>query len=342
MSLALGDVGPGGVGGWRWKEGSFDSTWASQTTSKMGLFRFKLDPTKNIDRQSNVNKTAVITGATLGLGRETTYWLAEMGVGRIILAVRSASKGEEMQKELVKRFPGCKVEVMLCDLSDLKSVKSAAESFVQNNETLDILILNAGINPPDVRTLTKDQLELGYQVNHVAGFALIAGLLPALTKSEHARILLLSSDMHYIGKIDFDNLNGERNYSADEVYSKTKLMAVVLAKELARRLPKNVVALSVHPGFCETTIVTGQQPDTFRSKLLKFVAYPLVGRDARSGGANAAWAALTPEAKDRSGDYVCTLNFKGAKQIASDEALGKKLWERSIKDAGLEGVDIGI
>jgi len=262
-------------------------------------------------------KTAIVTGATLGLGKESTIWLAELGVGRILLAVRSVEKGEAFKKELEAQFPKVKVEVLMCDLANLSSVKEAAQTFMKSNDKLDILILNAGINPPETKTITKDGLEIGYQVNHVAGFALIAHLLPALIKSEHSRILILSSDMHFIGKVDFENLNAEKKYSADDVYSNTKLMAVVLAKELARRLPKNVVALSVHPGFCKTTIVIGQQPDTFRSKLLQYVAYPLVGRDARSGGANAAWAALAPEAGEKSGEYVCTLKFKSPKAIAS-------------------------
>ena len=192
-------------------------------------------------------RRAIVTGANSGIGLIAARELARHGAA-VVLACRNPAKGEAALAEVRAAAPDADVTLAALDLADLASVRAFAEA---RSEPVDLLVNNAGLMAPP-RQVTKDGFELQLGTNHLGHFALTGLLLERLRAGEAPRVVTLSSGAHRMGKIDFDDLQGERRYFRWTAYGQSKLANLLFMRELDRRvraagLPLTSVA--AHPGL---------------------------------------------------------------------------------------------
>src|SRR6185436_7008191 len=205
------------------------------------------------DIPDQTGRTAVITGANTGLGCETAAALAAKGA-HVVLAVRNLDKGKDAASLLSQRNPGARVTLQELDLTSLQSIRDAADQIRSDNDTIDLLINNAGVMYPPKAT-TEDGFELQFGTNHLGHFALTGLLLDRLLAVEDSRVVTVSSTGHRIrAAIHFDDLQWQRGYSRIGAYGQSKLANLMFTYELQRRLARHgtTAALAAHPGVSST------------------------------------------------------------------------------------------
>ncbi|CAB4402759.1 unnamed protein product [Rhizophagus irregularis] len=284
----------------------------------------------------------ILTGATDGIGKEMARILAKSNPKRLILPARNIEKGNKLL-EYIKSSNGNanNVEIWEMDLADLQSVKNFANKFIKEVGELHILINNAGIVVQNQIIKTKDNLELQFQVNHLAQFLLTLLLLDTIKKSVSAelpgKIALTSSEANQFGEIDFDNLNLEKgNYwNPIKSYGNTKLMKVIVAKELGRLVQNdNITTYSLHPGMISTNI--NHMNNRYTTYLVNLLAM-VFGITAEQGAINTLYPVFSLENKE-TGKYYHEGIEKEPNKVANDQEIAKKLWdvsEKILKDHGM-------
>ena len=292
--------------------------------------------TEDIPDQSG--RTAVVTGANSGLGAATARELARKGA-TVVLACRNTAKGDEAAAAIRDAAPGARVEVAKLDLADLASVRAFAAA---QTAPLDVLVNNAGLMAPPRRT-TKDGFELQLGTNHLGHFALTGLLLDRLRAGDAPRVVTLSSGAHRMGKIAFDNLQGERRYFRWNAYGQSKLANLLFMRELDRRaraagLP--ITSVAAHPGYSATNLQTASPPAVDRAVMA--VLNRVVAQDADHGALPTMYAATV--AGLPGGSYVGPDGrgeLRGAPALvsmsgrASDPETARKLWEVSEELTGV-------
>lgn len=163
-------------------------------------------------------KLAIVTGANSGTGKEAARKLAGAGA-TVIMAVRSAAKGEQAKKDILTDHPGAEVQVRRLDLADQASVQEFAEQMIADVRPVDLLLNNAGVMMLPARHETVDGFEMQLGTNFFGPFALTVRLLPALLKAKAPRVVTMSSNNQ--GPIDFDNLNWESGYNPIGAYARS-------------------------------------------------------------------------------------------------------------------------
>lgn len=265
-------------------------------------------------------RTAVVTGANTGIGRETARGLAQRGA-RVVLAVRDLAKGEAAKQDIQATTGRTDVEVMRLDLADLESVRTFAADAKARLDRLDVLVNNAGVWPTS-RQQTKQGFELTFGTNHVGTFLLTQELLPLLRQAARARVVVLSSALHYRGAIDWDDLMFERRkYAATTAYNQSKLANMLFVKALARRLQGSGVTVNgVHPGVVATELAR-DYPKLFVKLFHLFLLTPAQGAQC------SLFVATSPTLEGVSGEYFEKSKAKPAAKAAQDEAAQERLWE---------------
>lgn len=271
-------------------------------------------------------KICLVTGGTNGIGKSTALELARMGANVIIVG-RNAQKTSKVVEEIRSATGNMKVDSMLADLSSQQDVRQLADEIRSKYSQLHVLINNAGgffMN----RQISIDGIEMTFAVNHLAGFLLTNLLLDMIKTSGHTRIINVSSDAHASGKIEFDNLQGERYYSS-RAYDNSKLANILFTTELARRLQgTNVTVNSLHPGL----VATG-----FAKNNGKFIALlistlmPLVGRSAAKGAKTSVYLASSPDVEGIMGKYFYNSHPIPTAPQANDMVIAEKLWNVSAE-----------
>src|SRR5882757_7535291 len=204
---------------------------------------------------SQLGTTAVVTGATGGLGYETALALAKAG-SEVILTGRDDQKGHAAIEKISREMTAANISYERLDLASLASVADFAER-MQARQSLDLLINNAGVMALPRRQTTADGFEMQFGTNHLGHFALTARLMPLLRRAGAPRIVSVSSLAHRTGFIDFDDLQGVRAYSPWKAYGQSKLATLMFALELQRRSDAagwNLISNAAHPGFARTNL----------------------------------------------------------------------------------------
>jgi NAD(P)-dependent dehydrogenase (short-subunit alcohol dehydrogenase family) len=250
------------------------------------------------DMPDLTGRTAVVTGANSGIGFHTARELAAHGAD-VTLAVRNAGKGAEARDRILAEAPAATVTVGSLDLADLASVRAFAEAWsTEHPEGLDLLINNAGVMAIPRRT-TADGFEMQFGTNHLGHFALTGLLLPALVARPRSRVVTVSSGAHRFGRMDFDDLMGQRRYLRWRAYGQSKLANLLFTSELQRRLDLNAIpmlALAAHPGYADTNLQNvGPQMDG-RSWMAKAMASAngILAQSAEMGALPTLFAATAP------------------------------------------------
>jgi NAD(P)-dependent dehydrogenase (short-subunit alcohol dehydrogenase family) len=200
-------------------------------------------------------RTAVITGATGGLGLETARVLAGRGA-TVVLAGRDPVKLDTAASQIRSAKPDASVHMAEVDLASLESVKKAAAELAARYPNLALLINNGGVMFPPYG-LTKDGYELQFGTNHLGHFALTGLLMPQLLAAPGSRVVTVSSNAHRGGRINFEDLNSSRRYRRTSAYGQSKLANLMFTYELQRRLAAaeaQTIALAAHPGTARTDL----------------------------------------------------------------------------------------
>ena len=245
---------------------------------------------------SQSGKTAVVTGATGGLGYETALALAKAGC-EVILTGRDERKGQAAIEKISRDVIGANVSYQPLDLANLASIADFAQR-MHARPSLDLLINNAGVMALPRRQTTADGFETQFGTNYLGHFALTARLMPLLRRASGPRVVSVSSLAHRTGSIDFNDLQGARVYSPWKAYGQSKLACLIFALELQRRSDAagwNLISNAAHPGFARTGLFASG-PGGLLSLATDFAA-PLLGQSAADGARPILFAAASPNAQ---------------------------------------------
>ncbi|XP_043722715.1 short-chain dehydrogenase TIC 32, chloroplastic-like isoform X2 [Telopea speciosissima] len=279
--------------------------------------------------------TAIVTGASSGIGAETARVLALRGV-HVIMAVRNTASGNNVKGTFVEDLPTAKVDVMELDLCSMASIRKFASDFTSMSLPLNILVNNAGVMATPFM-LSQDNIELQFATNHVGHFLLTNLLLETMKSTVHeskieGRIVNVSSNAHlvpYSGGIRFDRINDKSGYNSILAYGQSKLANILHATELNRRLKEEGVAItanSVHPGAIATNIL---RYHGFLNGIVNLTIKYLV-KNIKQGAAPICYVALHPQVKGVGGKYFVDSNLAEPSSHAIDMELAKKLWNFSM------------
>ena len=267
-------------------------------------------------------KICVVTGANSGIGRVAALGLAEKGA-TVVLICRSQARGVAVLEEIQRNGRGS-AALLVADLASQRQVRAVAAAFLARFDRLDVLINNAGVAGWGTRLVTEDGLERTFAVNHLAPFLLTGLLLDRLKASAPARVVTVSSAAHRNSALDFDDLQGERRYSAFGAYSRSKLANVLFTFELARRLEgTGVTANCLHPGVVATGI--------FRNlpRWMRMVFVRPLALSPEKDVDTMLYLASAPDLAEASGRYFVRRKVRRPSRAARDDAAARRLWAAS-------------
>jgi len=271
-------------------------------------------------------KICLVTGGTNGIGKATAQALAQMGA-TVVIVGRNASKTAQLVEEIRAASGNKNVDALLADLSSQQEVRRLAAEFKSKYSHLHVLLNNAGAVFMQ-RQLSVDGIEMTFALNHLVYFLLTNLLLDTLKASAPARIINVSSGAHTSGKIEFDNLQGERGYTP-RVYENSKLANILFTMELARRLEGTRVTVNaLHPGF----VATGFAKNNGKviAALVSIFA-PLVARSPAKGAETSIYLASSPSVEGVTGKYFYDSHVIPAAPQATDRVVAGKLWDVSAE-----------
>ena len=245
-------------------------------------------------------KIIVVTGANSGLGFECSKILAKKGA-TVVMTARNMDKGEKAKAAILNENPQGALDLMKLDVGNLQSVREFAEAFKTKYDRLDILLNNAGLMAiPRQETVDGFEMQLG--VNHLGHFALTGLLLDIITQTPNALIHNVTSSANFMGKINFDDLMGEKEYGRWTAYGQSKLANVLFTFELQKRLKAAGYATMAnvsHPGLVYGNLQENsmKESDTAGEMWFYRIARPLLARDISRGIEPMLYAMTSSEAK---------------------------------------------
>ncbi|KAI0512971.1 putative short-chain dehydrogenase [Xylaria bambusicola] len=299
------------------------------------------------------DKVVLITGATSGIGIETTRAMYATGA-RVFILVRDITKAQPIVADIIKSTKGNgSIEIIEMDLDSLDSVKKAAQQFLQKSSKLHVLINNAGVMACP-RTITIDGFERQFAVNYLAHFTLTTLLLPTMLSSSsptfNSRVIWVSSSghRHATGKPDLDDLGILDHYEPWAAYGQSKTAMIWASNYIDRTYgPRGVHSNAVHPGGILTNLsqyMTKEAIDAFtedEEAMRQMKSVP-------QGAATQVWAASAPVWEGQGGKYLEDLKVAepwlgavskigdGYAAHAYDAVNEEKLWELSLELAKIE------
>lgn len=288
-------------------------------------------------------KVALVTGGNSGLGLQSVKVLAEKGA-RVLLACRTPAKGEEAVAALRARAPELRIETVALDLADLASVRSLPERLPGDVAHLDVLMNNAGVMAIP-RKATADGFEMQLGTNHLGHFALTMVLAPRWLRPG-ARVVTVSSGVHWYGRMRWDDLQGEASYEKWAAYNQSKLANLLFHFALARRLAgRGAIATAGHPGYTATNlqVVSADADPGPMGWVMTRLGNTLLAQ-APERGALPQLAAAIGLGVDN-GDYFGPDGFYegwgspkkvGCSDRARSEADQERLWQRSVELCGID------
>ncbi len=278
--------------------------------------------------KNNMNgKICLVTGATNGIGKATAQALAQMGA-TVVIVGRDAQKAARVTGEIRAASGNQNVDWLLADLSSQQDVRRLADEFKSKYSHLHVLLNNAG-GTFSTRQFSMDGIEMTFALNHLAYFLLTNLLLDTMKASAPARIINVSSDAHSGGKIEFDNLQGERSYSSFGPYGNSKLANILFTIELAQHLEGTGVTVNaLHPGLTSTGF--GKNNPGFFMKIMG-VVIPLIARSPEKGAQTSIYLATSPEVQSITGKYFVDCKVTQPAPQAADSAVARKLWDVSAE-----------
>ncbi|MFC2099264.1 oxidoreductase [Candidatus Bipolaricaulota bacterium] len=284
---------------------------------------------------------AIVSGANSGIGLEASRELARK-CATVVLACRSARRGQRAAVSIRSEIPGACVEVMALDLASLASIRRFTEAFKQDYDRLDLLLNSAGVLLVPFST-TANGFESHFGINHLGHFALTGLLIERLLATAGSRIVTVSSRAHAVGRIDSADLRveGRDRYSAARAYARSKLANLLFTYELQRRLSKaDTIAVAAHPGGAATGLGRRMGNHRFYRVVLPLLEW--LSQSAAQGARPILRAATDPGV--RGGEYYGPSGFLGMRgrpvrvqsaRRAHDHDAARRLWSVSEELTGV-------
>lgn len=299
-------------------------------------------------------RVAIVTGANSGLGKITSRELARAGA-KVVMGCRDTAKGERAVAEIREAVPGAELELESLDLADLSAVREFAATVGERHPSLDLLINNAGVMATPRRE-TADGFEMQIGTNHLGHFALTGLLLERLLANAQPRVVTVSSGGHRGGRINFDDLHGERRYGRWSAYMQSKLANLLSAYELQRRATAAGSALrsvAAHPGYSSTHLQSsgpglgGGLAAGFNTAVMA-VTNRVIAQSEEMGALPSLYAATTADlpggsyvGPDGMGELRGHPTIVGSSRASKDEAVAGRLWDLSVELTGVDYAALG-
>jgi NAD(P)-dependent dehydrogenase (short-subunit alcohol dehydrogenase family) len=276
-------------------------------------------------------KVILITGGTGGIGHAAAIGLATMGA-RVGIIGRDRTRARDAATAITAGSANPHVDAFVADLSSQAEVRRVADEVLAAYPRLDVLINNVGGFWAH-RHVTADGLERTFALNHLAPFLLTDLLLERLKASAPARIVTVASAAQSLGRIDFDDLMGEKSYSGQRAYNQSKLANVMFTYEIGRRLEgTGVTATAMHPGVTNTSFSTEDPSRAFAP--LVAVMRPFM-RSPKKGADTAIYLASDPGVASVTGRYFSDRKEKATHHSSYDTTTTARLWDVSAALAHL-------
>lgn len=269
-------------------------------------------------------KKVLITGSTDGLGKQVARNLASKGAS-VLLHGRNREKGQSVLQEIVSETGNDHISYYNADFALLDDIRQLGREIRESNDSLDILINNAGIGfgkSGASRSESRDGYELRFQVNYLSGFMLTLDLLPLLRKRSSARIVNVASGAQQA--LDFDNLMLEEGWSGYRAYAQSKLAQIMFTVELAERTDRS------------SLLVNSLHPATYMNTNIMIDADITPTSDVESGAEAVEYLALSPDLEGVSGAYFNGKREASANSQAYDAKARQQLWQRSLELTGIK------
>lgn len=267
-------------------------------------------------------RVCVVTGANSGIGKATARGLAAAGA-RVLMVCRDGARGAAAREEIIAATGNHQVESWRADLASLAEVRRLADELLAAHPAIHVLVNNAGVML-EKRQQSADGFELQFAVNHLAAFLLTRLLEPALATGAPSRVVNVSSRVHSMGNIDFDDLQSTRKYRMFAAYGQSKLACVMASFDLAERWqPLGITVNCLHPGVIDTNL--GGMPGFIKRLLPK----------ADKGARTSLHLAMAPELADVTGHYFSGCKLAKAASKANDRAVRARLWNETERMTGL-------
>ncbi|PIH60131.1 SDR family oxidoreductase [Paenibacillus sp. LK1] len=277
--------------------------------------------------------TAVVTGANSGMGLATTIELARQGY-HVIMACRSEKRGQQALEEALRQSGSTAIELMLCDLGSLESIRHFVQSFRERYDTLDVLVNNAGVVMLK-RQETSDGFEQAIGINHLGHFLLTLLLIEPLKSAKQGRIVNVSSGAYKAGKIHFEDPHLHKSYNPIKSYAQSKLANVLFTRVLARKLADTRITVNcLHPGAVGTSIGVDRNTG-FGTRIMALVGKLPFFLSPEEGAQTANYLATSPEVAGVTGRYFYQQKDQELKAHALDAADAERFWTWSEEQVGL-------
>ena len=297
------------------------------------------------DIPSQAGRVAVVTGTNSGLGFVSARELARAGA-TVVMSSRDPERGAAAEQRLRDAVPGADVRLEAVDLASLASIRSFAERISATYDGIDLLVNNAGVMAIP-RAMTIDKFEMQFGTNHLGHFALTGLLLPSMVSRAGSRVVTVSSAAHKPGRMDFDDLMGERNYRKWSAYNQSKLANLLFAYELQRRLEVSglpTISVAAHPGYAATNLqqVGPRMEGSRLGGLLMSIGNSLLAQSDETGALPQLYAATAPDV--RGGDYYGPDGIAESRghpkrvdstKASKDTEAARRLWEVSEELTGV-------
>lgn len=244
-------------------------------------------------------RTAIVTGATSGIGYEAARALARAGA-QVVLAGRDAAKSEHAMASIRRSCPSAQVEFRALDTASLASVRAFAARWQAEARPIDLLLLNAGIASVPRREESPDGFERQLATNYLGHFALTGLLLDRIVPSAASRIVAVASLAHRAARIHFDDLQLRRSYTGQRAYGQSKLAMLMFGLELDRRLraaDSPIRSIPAHPGMAVTDIFRRGDRAGPVQRFAGHAIFTALGQSALDGALPLLFAATAPDAE---------------------------------------------
>jgi retinol dehydrogenase 14 len=276
---------------------------------------------------SMAGKVCVVTGSNSGIGKETALALAEMGA-TVVMVVRNQERGQKALDEIISETGNRSVDLMICDMSSMASIHSFAADLKKKYNFLNVLINNAGAEFVK-RRVTSEGFEQTFAVDYLAPFLLTHELLDLLKAGAPSRIINVSSGLAKNGKVDFDDLQNQRNYKGMQAYSNAKLMLMMFTYTLSRRLAGTKVTANVlMPGFVATNL--GKNSGSLKSEIMFAMVRPMQ-INAKKGAETSVFLASSDEVTEVTGKCFAKKKETATCPESLDANTQERLWSETTK-----------
>lgn len=267
-------------------------------------------------------RTYVVTGASNGIGLETSRALASQGA-KVLLMTRTAEKGESAMHDILSTHPEADIENFVADMSLLGDIREAAGEMLDRHPVIDGLINNVGTWMSDY-VITKEGIETVFATNHLSYFLMSHLLYPALRKADDGRIVNVASNAHSYGKINIVDPGYAKNYHGLKSNGQSKLANIYFTFEFFKRQPDDRVSVyAVSPGLVKTDIGL-KHTSWLHTMAWKFRRRK--GQTPAEGASTSVFCATHQDIRGISGKYWESGKPKEVFASAQNPDLGKQLW----------------